>query len=113
MSPERINPLNTEVPDYDIRADIWSLGISLVSKIFLSTELTEFKNNHLSRLNLQQLYIHMHIVEMISMLWRVLLRKILLNYLLILHFQMNFDHLLIYGKSHICQFQNIHVFFSI
>ena len=30
MSPERINPSNTAQPDYDIRADVWSLGISLV-----------------------------------------------------------------------------------
>ncbi|CAF2348333.1 unnamed protein product [Rotaria sp. Silwood2] len=30
MSPERINPSNPEKPDYDIRADIWSLGISLI-----------------------------------------------------------------------------------
>jgi mitogen-activated protein kinase kinase 7 len=43
MSPERINPLNTEVPDYDIRADIWSLGISLVSKLILSSEPMEFE----------------------------------------------------------------------
>ena len=31
MSPERINPSSTGEPDYDIRADVWSLGISLVS----------------------------------------------------------------------------------
>jgi len=30
MSPERINPSNSGKPDYDIRADIWSLGISLI-----------------------------------------------------------------------------------
>jgi mitogen-activated protein kinase kinase 7 len=30
MSPERINPSNNEIPVYDIRADIWSLGISLI-----------------------------------------------------------------------------------
>ena len=33
MSPERINPTNFGKPDYDIRADIWSLGISLVSSM--------------------------------------------------------------------------------
>jgi len=33
MSPERINPSSFGKPDYDIRADIWSLGISLVSQI--------------------------------------------------------------------------------
>lgn len=33
MSPERINPSSIGKPDYDIRADIWSLGISLVSHI--------------------------------------------------------------------------------
>ena len=32
MSPERIDPLDPQKPDYDIRADIWSLGISLVSQ---------------------------------------------------------------------------------
>ncbi|CAF3814250.1 unnamed protein product [Rotaria sordida] len=30
MSPERIEPSNQEKPNYDIRADIWSLGISLI-----------------------------------------------------------------------------------
>ncbi|UYV75929.1 MAP2K7 [Cordylochernes scorpioides] len=30
LAPERINPPNPEKPDYDIRADVWSLGISLV-----------------------------------------------------------------------------------
>jgi len=31
MSPERIEPSDPTRPDYDIRADIWSLGITLVS----------------------------------------------------------------------------------
>lgn len=30
MAPERIDPPDPEKPDYDIRADVWSLGISLV-----------------------------------------------------------------------------------
>jgi len=30
MAPERINPPNPSKPDYDIRADVWSLGITLV-----------------------------------------------------------------------------------
>ncbi|CAF0721183.1 unnamed protein product [Adineta ricciae] len=30
MSPERIEPLDPTRPDYDIRADIWSLGITLI-----------------------------------------------------------------------------------
>jgi len=30
MAPERINPPNPQKPDYDIRADVWSLGITLV-----------------------------------------------------------------------------------
>ena len=30
MSPERIEPADPKRPDYDIRADIWSLGITLV-----------------------------------------------------------------------------------
>ncbi len=28
--PERIDPPDPTKPDYDIRADVWSLGISLV-----------------------------------------------------------------------------------
>lgn len=31
FQPERIDPPDPEHPDYDIRADVWSLGISLVS----------------------------------------------------------------------------------
>uniref|UniRef100_A0A8C6C3Q7 mitogen-activated protein kinase kinase n=1 Tax=Monodon monoceros TaxID=40151 RepID=A0A8C6C3Q7_MONMO len=31
MAPERIDPPDPTKPDYDIRADVWSLGISLVS----------------------------------------------------------------------------------
>ena len=30
MAPERIEPPDPSHPDYDIRADVWSLGISLV-----------------------------------------------------------------------------------
>ena len=30
MAPERIDPPNPSKPDYDIRADVWSLGITLV-----------------------------------------------------------------------------------
>lgn len=33
MSPERIEPSDPSRPDYDIRADIWSLGITLVMNI--------------------------------------------------------------------------------
>ena len=36
MSPERIEPLDPTRPDYDIRADIWSLGITLVSETSLN-----------------------------------------------------------------------------
>jgi mitogen-activated protein kinase kinase 7 len=35
MSPERISPSDPLNPDYDIRADVWSLGITLVSQIRL------------------------------------------------------------------------------
>lgn len=31
LQPERIDPPDPTKPDYDIRADVWSLGISLVS----------------------------------------------------------------------------------
>lgn len=31
FQPERIDPPDPTKPDYDIRADVWSLGISLVS----------------------------------------------------------------------------------
>ena len=30
MAPERIQPLDPQKPDYDIRADVWSLGVTLV-----------------------------------------------------------------------------------
>ena len=30
LQPERIDPPDPMCPDYDIRADVWSLGISLV-----------------------------------------------------------------------------------
>ena len=31
LQPERIDPPDPTRPDYDIRADVWSLGISMVS----------------------------------------------------------------------------------
>lgn len=31
MAPERIDPPDPAFPRYDIRADVWSLGISLVN----------------------------------------------------------------------------------
>jgi len=33
MAPERIDPPNPNKPDYDIRADVWSLGITLVELV--------------------------------------------------------------------------------
>ena len=33
MAPERIDPPDPTKPDYDVRADVWSLGISLVSQM--------------------------------------------------------------------------------
>ena len=33
FQPERIDPPDPSRPDYDIRADVWSLGISLVSEV--------------------------------------------------------------------------------
>lgn len=39
LQPERIDPPDPTKPDYDIRADVWSLGISLVSH-FHSTLIT-------------------------------------------------------------------------
>jgi len=30
MAPERIQPPDPSKPDYDIRADVWSLGVTLV-----------------------------------------------------------------------------------
>lgn len=34
LQPERIDPPDPTKPDYDIRADVWSLGISLVKMDF-------------------------------------------------------------------------------
>lgn len=39
LQPERIDPPDPTKPDYDIRADVWSLGISLVSLSFQSVPL--------------------------------------------------------------------------
>eukprot|EP00057_Strongylocentrotus_purpuratus_P026467 XP_011680941.1 PREDICTED: dual specificity mitogen-activated protein kinase kinase 7 isoform X2 [Strongylocentrotus purpuratus] len=36
MAPERIDPPDPNNPDYDVRADVWSLGISLVTISFAS-----------------------------------------------------------------------------
>jgi len=41
MSPERIDPPDPLKPDYDIRADVWSLGLSLVE---LATGEFPYKN---------------------------------------------------------------------
>lgn len=35
FQPERIDPPDPSKPDYDIRADVWSLGISLVSSSYI------------------------------------------------------------------------------
>jgi serine/threonine protein kinase len=48
MSPERIEPPDPKRPDYDIRADVWSLGISLVSNNVMHMQLNRlFEQSHL------------------------------------------------------------------
>lgn len=37
LQPERIDPPDPTKPDYDIRADVWSLGISLVFHLHFVT----------------------------------------------------------------------------
>lgn len=44
MSPERIEPEDPKRPDYDIRADVWSLGITLVSRTL--TSIRAFDEKH-------------------------------------------------------------------
>ena len=41
MAPERIQPLDPQKPDYDIRADVWSLGVTLVG-LLLAVKVTKF-----------------------------------------------------------------------
>ena len=41
MAPERIDPPDPTKPDYDVRADVWSLGISLVSSMRINV-ITKF-----------------------------------------------------------------------
>ena len=36
FQPERIDPPDPMNPDYDVRADVWSLGITLVSQNSIS-----------------------------------------------------------------------------
>ena len=69
MSPERIEPSDPNRPDYDIRADIWSVGITLVS--------LNKKNDfqflwRIFRLSLQQMLIHIQIADLTLMLCHVL-----------------------------------------
>jgi len=110
MSPERINPTTFGKPNYDIRADIWSLGISLVKKNKKFIWFSSKKFCDLFRSNLPLLFILTHIVQMILMLCRVLWLKTVQNYLMINNSQPNFAHLLILGMK-LNQFCKNNLFF--
>jgi serine/threonine protein kinase len=69
MSPERIEPSDPNRPDYDIRADIWSVGITLVSLDKNKRFLISWR---IFRLSLQQMLIHIQIVDLTLMLCHVL-----------------------------------------
>ena len=64
MSPERIEPSDPNRPDYDIRADIWSLGITLVSEDDCQGEM---RRRLFFRSNWQRMLIHIPIVDLILM----------------------------------------------
>ena len=48
LQPERVEPPDPMNPDYDVRADVWSFGISLVCLfIVMLTTLQIFQDNDL------------------------------------------------------------------
>ena len=47
MAPERIQPLDPQKPDYDIRADVWSLGVTLVCHLLAVKDNKVLANIHI------------------------------------------------------------------
>lgn len=95
MSPERIDPLDPQRPDYDIRSDVWSLGISLVSdrwKRWIGSLIANIRSSW------PPMLIRIRTVEMILMWCHASWLKRLLNCQQIVRFLKIFAPLWISGK---------------
>ena len=113
MSPERIQPSDSVNPSYDVRADVWSLGITLVSemkrKILIFRTILLF---FLFRSNSVRIVIPTVIFWMNLLWWQILLNKSLHNCPVIWNFPMSFDRLFRNGEKLIFDLNKRNFFFS-
>lgn len=63
FQPERIDPPDPMNPDYDVRADVWSLGITLVSNNSFSFPVALYFNSTKRLLLHAMLTLHWYIVH--------------------------------------------------